>query len=240
MPLLIQIVEDDISQSEPLRKLLIENDYDVVVHASAQEAMMWLNAHTPHLVLLDINLEEDNMGYRIMPLCVKKNILTIIMSSRKNIPFELSSALHAGAVQFLPKPFNPYQLLMTIDNLFASTLPLWRQNRKTEQLLPIYDKIYIDSERQELVDETVDPPISIVLRPNQSKILSLFSIFGTTILTRSDLVNNVWDGQVSDSSFYSEISRLNNTLAQAGTAYRLINTRRSTNPGISTYEFKKE
>jgi DNA-binding response OmpR family regulator len=191
-------------------------------------------------MLLDINLEEDNMGYRIMPLCVKKNILTIIMSSRKNIPFELSSALHAGAVQFLPKPFNPYQLLMTIDNLFASTLPLWRQNRKTEQLLPIYDKIYIDSERQELVDETVDPPISIVLRPNQSKILSLFSIFGTTILTRSDLVNNVWDGQVSDSSFYSEISRLNNTLAQAGTAYRLINTRRSTNPGISTYEFKKE
>ena len=214
MPLLIQIVEDDISQSEPLRKLLVENEYDVVVHASAQEAILWLNAHTPHLMLLDINLEEDNMGYRIMPLCVKKNILTIIMSSRKNIPFELSSALHAGAVQFLPKPFNPYQLLMTIDNLFASTLPLWRQNRKTEQLLPIYDKIYIDSERQELVDETVDPPISIVLRPNQSKILSLFSIFGTTILTRLDLVNNVWDGQVSDSSFYSEISRLNNTLAQ--------------------------
>jgi DNA-binding response OmpR family regulator len=240
MSLLIQIVEDDISQSEPLRKLLVENEYDVVVHPSAQEAILWLNAHTPHLMLLDINLEEDNMGYRIMPLCVKKNILTIIMSSRKNIPFEVSSALRAGAVQFLPKPFNPYQLLMTIENLLASILPLCRQNRKTDQLLPIYDKVYIDSARQELVDETVEPPISVVLRPNQSKILSLFSIFGATILTRSDLVNNVWDGQVSDSSFYSEISRLNNTLAQAGTAYRLINTRRSTNPGISTYEFKKE
>jgi DNA-binding winged helix-turn-helix (wHTH) protein len=129
---------------------------------------------------------------------------------------------------------------MTIENLLASTLPLCRQNRKIDQILHIYDRVYIDSERQELVDETVEPSISVVLRPNQTKILSLFSIFGATILTRSDLVNNVWDGQVSDSSFYSEISRLNNTLAQAGTAYRLINTRRSTNPGISTYEFKKE
>jgi DNA-binding response OmpR family regulator len=238
----ILIVEDDIRQSEPFRKLFEREDYEVIVEPSASSALSWLETHEPHLALVDVNLEEPNSGYRVMAALAKKHIMAIVMTSRSNVPQEERAALSSGAVTFMRKPLDHRNLMSTVENLLDNAFPMHRQKDQSVEALYVYDRVYLEPKSYTLVDETVNPPVSVSVRQKHFKILMMFATYGSAEreVTRADIIRDVWGGTASENSLYTEISRVNSILQNAGTKLRIVNTNRSNNPEQSKYELKLE
>ncbi|CCQ09440.1 putative two-component response regulator [Pseudoalteromonas luteoviolacea B = ATCC 29581] len=104
----IIVVDDD-----PLNRLVLENtlndDYDVHLCATIEQANSALQAHDIDLVLLDVQMGGGS-GYRFIEQ-LKANIHTysipIIIVSHSNSFQDEARALDLGAMDYITKPFSP-------------------------------------------------------------------------------------------------------------------------------------
>ena len=108
------MVDDEPQIRRVLRSTLSSNGYDVLEAKNGDEAIETALRARPDLVLLDVNLpgmsgldfqaELEKRGVRI-PI--------IFITAHGDIPMT-SRAMKAGAVEFLPKPFQKRELLDAI------------------------------------------------------------------------------------------------------------------------------
>ena len=112
----IALIDDDTTFLELMRDLLeVSEGYQVVMRKAWEQAYEWVKAERPDLVVLDIVMEREERGWRILEL------LTLDPETRP-IPVVVCSAairsLHAHQEQLdrygvlaLPKPFDLQALL---------------------------------------------------------------------------------------------------------------------------------
>jgi len=112
----ILVVEDDADTRLGLRVLLKAHYYEPVFAANAADALTLAIEHDPDLILLDLGLpgidgfqllEHFGHGYVSM-------VPVIVISGRERRKNK-DRALHAGAVNYLQKPWNDDELLELID-----------------------------------------------------------------------------------------------------------------------------
>lgn len=108
----ILIVEDD----ETLRGLISRNlaarGHDVLEANTALEALNQLQAGSPDLLLLDINL-PDQSGWQVLRQIDGKDIPTVIISAVRVSQARLDEF---KPLAYLPKPFPLDALLRIVDN----------------------------------------------------------------------------------------------------------------------------
>lgn len=115
----ILIVDDDNSIVESLRYLLEDAGFAVDTCGDGSFVGKKQNGTKPDLILLDYQLPGENGADITKKLKRKsgtKKIPVIIISANYNIK-EL--AAKAGADDFLPKPFDIYDLLNTVEKHLA-------------------------------------------------------------------------------------------------------------------------
>lgn len=112
----ILIVDDEVDMLESLSELLTLElpDYHVATAECFDTALEYSNSEPPNLVLLDIKIGDEN-GLKLIPKLKELNqkISVIMLTAYRNNEYAIE-ALRQGAVDFLYKPIDPYELCIII------------------------------------------------------------------------------------------------------------------------------
>ena len=133
----ILVVDDDDGIRSLVKKFLNENNYLVTTAGSAEDASDKIKIIKFDLIVLDIMMPGKN-GLEFIEEN-KKNLDTpIILLTAKGEAKERIEGLEVGADDYLPKPFEPKELILRIKNILDKT-------KKTEQKRIIeFENVKID------------------------------------------------------------------------------------------------
>ncbi|MBF0135790.1 MAG: two-component system response regulator OmpR [Magnetococcus sp. DMHC-1] len=111
----ILVVDDDLRLQKLLKRYLSEQGFQVQVAAGTDDADKILNKHRVNLMVLDLMLPgEDGLSY-CRRLRGTANQVPIIMLTAKGEEVDRIVGLEMGADDYLPKPFNPRELVARIQ-----------------------------------------------------------------------------------------------------------------------------
>jgi len=109
----ILVVDDDPELRELLGQYLSEQGYQVTGVENATEMDKFLAENTPDLIILDLMLPGED-GLSIAKRLRGSREIPIIMISARGEEVDRIVGLEVGADDYLPKPFNPRELLARI------------------------------------------------------------------------------------------------------------------------------
>jgi FixJ family two-component response regulator len=110
---IVFVVDDDVSVRESLEPLIRIAGWEPEVFASAREFLARPRAFTPCCLVLDVSLPDLN-GLDLQKLVADRvDMPVIFITGYGDIPMTVR-AMKAGAVEFLPKPFDDEVLLGAI------------------------------------------------------------------------------------------------------------------------------
>ena len=137
----ILVVDDDDGIRSLVKKYLNENNYLVTTANSAEDAQEKILIIKFDLIVLDIMMPEKS-GLEFLK--ENKNILDtpVILLTAKGEALERIKGLETGADDYLPKPFEPKELILRIKNIVEKT-------KKNDQKKVIeFENIKIDLNKQ--------------------------------------------------------------------------------------------
>ena len=116
----ILVVDDDDGIRSLVKRYLIENNYLVTTANSAEDALEKIRIIQFDLIILDIMMPGKSGLEFIID---NKKILNtpIILLTAKGEPGERIEGLEIGADDYLPKPFEPKELILRIQNIIKKT-----------------------------------------------------------------------------------------------------------------------
>jgi adenylate cyclase len=113
------LVVDDVAENVRLLAAVLEaHGYDIVSATDGQAALELAASAEPDLVLLDVMMPQLD-GYAVCRRLREQEdtaVLPVIMLTASE-GSEKTKAIEAGADDFIPKPFNPHELLTRIRSL---------------------------------------------------------------------------------------------------------------------------
>ena len=116
----ILVVDDDDGIRSLVKKYLIENKYLVTTAKSAEDALQKIEIIEFDLIILDIMMPGKS-GLEFINENKDKLITPIILLTAKGEPNERIEGLEIGADDYLPKPFEPKELILRIQNIIEKT-----------------------------------------------------------------------------------------------------------------------
>ena len=133
----ILVVDDDDGIRSLVKKYLNENNFLISTAENAEEAKKKVELIKFDLIILDIMMPGKS-GLEFIQENKKKLETPIILLTAKGEPSERIEGLEVGADDYLPKPFEPKELILRIKNILNKTKKI-SQKRVIE-----FDKIKID------------------------------------------------------------------------------------------------
>ena len=116
----ILVIDDDTGIRSLVKKFLNENNYLVTTADSAENASDKIKIIKFDLIVLDIMMPGKN-GLEFIEEN-KKNLDTpVILLTAKGEAKERIEGLEVGADDYLPKPFEPKELILRIKNILDKT-----------------------------------------------------------------------------------------------------------------------
>jgi two-component system phosphate regulon response regulator OmpR len=111
------MIEDDARLASMVREYLTQNGFSVRVAGDGQQGLTALEATPPDLVILDLmlpDMEGLEVCRRIRTLPGPLAQVPVLMLTAKGDPMDRIIGLEIGADDYLPKPFEPRELLARI------------------------------------------------------------------------------------------------------------------------------
>jgi len=110
----ILVVDDDMRLRSLLERYLIEQGFQVRSAANAEQMDRLLERENFHLLVLDLMLPGEDGLSICRRLRQQENPIPIVMLTAKGDEVDRIIGLELGADDYLPKPFNPRELLARI------------------------------------------------------------------------------------------------------------------------------
>ncbi|WP_434927506.1 osmolarity response regulator transcription factor OmpR [Shewanella sp. HL-SH4] len=110
----ILVVDDDMRLRSLLERYLMEQGYQVRSAANAEQMNRLLERENFHLLVLDLMLPGEDGLSICRRLRQQENPIPIVMLTAKGDEVDRIIGLELGADDYLPKPFNPRELLARI------------------------------------------------------------------------------------------------------------------------------
>ncbi len=117
----ILVVDDDDGIRSLVKKYLNENNFLVTTAESAENALEKLNLIKFDLIILDIMMPGKS-GLEFIKENKKKLKTPVILLTAKGEANERVEGLEIGADDYLPKPFEPKELVLRIQNILNKTI----------------------------------------------------------------------------------------------------------------------
>ena len=212
----ILIIDDDTQLTELLIEFLSSYKYNVVAKHTPEKGLEHLEKKGTDAIILDIMLPGMD-GFQVLRKIRENSAIPVIMLTARGEVTDRIVGLELGADDYLPKPFEPRELLARIQSIL----------RRTHSSAAIVDNVQfkglsIDKNKQEVLLD--DKPIS--LSTTEYEALLLFVEHTGETLDREFLVENLrgisW--QSYDRSVDVLVSRLRGKLGETPNKTRFIKT----------------
>ncbi len=118
----ILVVDDDDRLRELLRKFLTEKGFIVATASDAADARAKLKSLAFDLLILDLMMPGES-GLDFAVDLRKTSEVPILMLTAMGEPEDRIAGLERGADDYLPKPFEPRELLLRINNIMRRVPP---------------------------------------------------------------------------------------------------------------------
>ena len=149
----ILVVDDDDGIRSLVKKYLVENNYLVTTAKNAEDATKKIKIIKFDLIILDIMMPGKS-GLDFIQDNQKKLETPIILLTAKGEAEERIKGLETGADDYLPKPFEPKELVLRIQNILNKT-------KKTDQKRVIeFENIKIDLNKQLIIKKDLEYKIN--------------------------------------------------------------------------------
>ena len=178
----ILVVDDDDGIRSLVKKYLNENNFLITTADSAEDASKKIKIIKFDLIVLDIMMPGKN-GLEFIQDHKKKLDTPIILLTAKGEASERVEGLEIGADDYLPKPFEPKELILRINNILSKTVKT-AQKRIIEfeevkidlnKLLIIKnDKEYkINNTEKIILEKMINSPGKIFSREDMGRLINL-------------------------------------------------------------------
>ena len=122
----VLILDDEESILSSLRRLLEDKGYNVVTNSNPAAAIEYMRNNIVHIALVDITMPNMD-GLSVLSMMKEVNGLTqIIMMSAYATTDRVIAALENGANDFLLKPFNNLEHVVSIVEESEKKLIRWQ------------------------------------------------------------------------------------------------------------------
>ncbi len=149
----ILVVDDDDGIRNLVKKYLNENNYLVTTALSAEDALEKIKLIKFDLIILDIMMPGKS-GLEFIEENHKKLETPVILLTAKGEPSERIEGLEVGADDYLPKPFEPKELLLRIKNIIVKT------KRNDQKRIIEFENVKIDLNKQIILKENTEYKIN--------------------------------------------------------------------------------
>ena len=179
------IVDDDERIRSLLQQFLVQNDYLVSTAKDAEQAKTLLSAIEFDLIILDVMMPgQDGISFTAELRKLQNNAPILLLTARGETEDRIKG-LEAGADDYLPKPFEPKELLLRINAILRRMPDL-----KEDQLIPKtlnFGNLNYDVSRNELWKGENQ----IRLTTTESQLMKIFTSALGEPISRADLVTSL-------------------------------------------------
>jgi len=116
----ILLIDDDPGLAGPLREYFARFNLDLVAEQHPHEGLCRLREHGADLVILDVML-PDMDGFEVCRNIRRESEVPIIMLTARGEVTDRVVGLELGADDYLPKPFEPRELVARIQRMLKRT-----------------------------------------------------------------------------------------------------------------------
>ncbi len=128
MPKRILIIDDDLALCELLQSFLLRYDYDVATAQHPDQGISLLHQYKPDLIILDVMLPGRD-GFAVLQELRREHSIPVIMLTARGDVMDKVVGLEMGADDYLPKPFEPRELVARIQTVLRRSHPVTMDNK---------------------------------------------------------------------------------------------------------------
>ena len=221
----ILIVDDDREIRSLLADYLQTNGYHALTADGGVAMRKILESSHVDLIVLDLNLPGED-GLTLCRNLRVQSTLPIIMLTARSEPLDRILGLEMGADDYLPKPFEPRELLARIRSVLrrSQALPGNPDSMSVQSLR--FSGWTLDLTARHLINPQ---GMVIMLSGAEFKLLHIFLEHPNRVLNRDQLLNLTQgrDADPFDRSIDIQISRLRQKLGEDARAPQIIKTVRN-------------
>ena len=179
------IVDDDERIRSLLQQFLVQSDYLVSTAEDAEQARTLLAAIEFDLIILDVMMPgQDGISFTADLRTLQNNTPILLLTARGETEDRIKG-LEAGADDYLPKPFEPKELLLRI-NAILRRMPDLKEDQMMPKTLSLGHLKY-DVARNELWEGENQ----IRLTTTESQLMKIFTSALGEPISRVDLVTSL-------------------------------------------------
>jgi two-component system OmpR family response regulator len=201
----IAVVEDDPEISRMMTNYMTEHGFEVTAARSGRDLDRVMSSGRIDCVILDVGLPGED-GLSICRRIRGKSSVPIIMVTGRGTDTDRIVGLELGADDYLPKPFNPRELVARVRAVMRRSAGGEQAPTPTPQTL-VFEGWRLDMARRQLFAPEGTPRS---LTSGEFNILSIFCQNPRKVLSRDDLLDLLHGraAAVFDRSIDVQISRL--------------------------------
>ena len=201
------LVDDDEKLAEPLQLYFSKFDLSLDNETSPLEAIERIKREDYDLVILDVMLPQID-GFETCKRIRQFSDIPIIMLTARGEVMDRVVGLELGADDYLPKPFEPRELVARIENI------LRRKKPGTANTVYRWGDLQLDLERKQLLRNDQAVPVTAA----EFALLGLLAQNRDRVLSRDEIMHEL---RGIDADIYSRaidvlVSRLRQKLQRPG------------------------
>ena len=209
----VLVVEDDEIILEGLKTSLEQEGYQVVSATTQAAAFDIVHSDTEiNICLLDVML-PDGDGYQICKEIRKSSNIPVLFLTACDDEVHTVLALEQGADDYIAKPFRIRELMARMKAVLRRSGVVSAEDAHEQSQIMVGDNhVNIQSGKVYRADE------EIILTAMEYKLLLIFIQHRGQILTRQQILNNIWDDAgdfVNDNTLTVYIKRLRKKLGDS-------------------------
>ena len=182
----ILAIDDDQKLTDLLKDYLSRFNYQVIIANHPHDGLDIVKSETPDLIILDVML-PDMEGFEVLKELRKERSIPVIMLTARGDVTDRIVGLEMGADDYLPKPFEPRELVARIQAI------LKRKQNIEEKEIDRFGELEINytKQRVHLANELLD------ITTAEFELLKFFVKKAGKVLNRDQILDNMrgleWD-----------------------------------------------
>ncbi len=178
----ILVIEDDRATRKALQQLLQPEGYMVEIAQDGAQGVAAFRSTKPNFVILDLRMPQLNGQEVCKQIRKESEEVPILILTGSADEVDRVLLLELGADDYVTKPFSPKELLARVRAV------LRRARRSPAVSLLYFDDVEVDFQSMAVL--RAGKPVAMT--PQEFKLLKYFSQNPERVLSRDQLLNDVW------------------------------------------------